>query len=94
MWQMSYISSRNHTFLVSRHNRVVNAIIDGIKSKRVPLPVGRRNNNLPTDGKIPDVEFYKNCKFYHVWLSSWVITTVIIYVSWICNTKYVTISMY
>ena len=46
--------------MVSRHNRVVNAIIDGIKSKRVPLPVGRRNNNLPADGKIPDVEFQKN----------------------------------
>ena len=41
--------------MVSRHNRVVNGIIDGIKSKRVPLPVGRRNN-----GKIPDVEFQKN----------------------------------
>ena len=49
--------SRNHTFLVSRYNRVVNAIIDGIKSKRVPRPVGRRNNNLPANGKIPDVEF-------------------------------------
>ena len=48
--------------MVSRHNRVVNAIIDGIKSKRVPPPVGRRNNNLPVlvDGKIPDVEFKKN----------------------------------
>ena len=22
--------------------------------------MGRRNNNLPTDGKIPDVEFQKN----------------------------------
>ena len=44
--------SRNRTFLVSRHNRVVNAIIDGIKSKR--------NSNLPADGKIPDVEFQKN----------------------------------
>ena len=49
--------SRKHTFLVSRHD---NAIIDGIKSKRVPLLVGRRNNNLPADGKIPDVEFQKN----------------------------------
>ena len=37
----------------------LDAIIDGIKSKRVPLPVGR-NNNLPADGKIPDVEFQKN----------------------------------
>ena len=45
--------------MVSRHNRVVNAIIDGNKSKRVPLPL-RRNNNLPADGKIPDVEFQKN----------------------------------
>ena len=35
------------------HYRVVNAIIDGIKSKRVPLPLGTRNNNLPEDGKIP-----------------------------------------
>ena len=49
--------SRNRTFLVSRHKRVVNAIIDGIKSKRVPIPVGRRNNNLPADGKIPDVAY-------------------------------------
>ena len=48
--------------LVSRHNRVVNASIDGIKSKRVSLPVGRRNNNLPADGKIPDVEFQKNAE--------------------------------
>ena len=32
----------------------------GIKSKRDPLLVGRRNNNLPADGKIPDVEFQKN----------------------------------
>ena len=47
-------------FLVSRHNRVVNAIIYGIKSEIVPLMVGRRNNNLPADGKIPDVEFQKN----------------------------------
>ena len=53
----NFCCSRNRTFLVSRHNRVVNAIIDGIKSKKVPLPVGRRNNNLPADGKIPDVEF-------------------------------------
>ena len=45
--------------MVSRHNRVVNAIIDGIKSNRVPLQVAR-NNNLPADGKIPDVEFQKN----------------------------------
>ena len=45
--------------MVSRHNRVVNAIIDGIKSKKVPLPA-ERNNNLPADGKIPDVEFQKN----------------------------------
>ena len=30
-------------------------IIDGIKSKRIPLPVGRRNSNLPADGKVPDV---------------------------------------
>ena len=40
-------------------NRVVNAIIDGIKSKRVPLSA-KRTNNLPADGKIPDVEFQKN----------------------------------
>ena len=46
--------------LLGRHNIVVNAIIDGIKSKRVPLPVGRRNNNLPADGKIPNIEFQKN----------------------------------
>ena len=46
--------------MVSRLNIVVNAIIDGIKSKRVPLPVGRRNNNLSADGKIFDVEFQKN----------------------------------
>ena len=45
------------SFLVSRHNIIVNAIIDGIKSKRIPLPLGRRNNNLLADGKIPDVEF-------------------------------------
>ena len=51
-----YVNS-NRTFLVSRHNRVVNAIIDGIKSKRVPLPVGRRNNDLPADRKIHNVEF-------------------------------------
>ena len=57
---MKSLKKRNLTFLVSRHNRVVNAIIDGINSKRVPLPVGRRNNNLPADGKIPDVEFQKN----------------------------------
>ena len=43
-----------------KHNRVVNAIIDGIKSKRVPLPVGIRNNKLFTVGKTPDVEFHKN----------------------------------
>ena len=42
------------------HNRVVYVIIDRIKSKRVPLPVGRRNSNLLADGKIPDVEFQKN----------------------------------
>ena len=24
--------------------------------------MGRRNNNLPADGKIPDVEFQKNCE--------------------------------
>ena len=42
------------------HNRVVNAIIDGIKSKIVFLLVERRNNNLPADGKIPNVEFQKN----------------------------------
>ena len=54
-----FCCSRNRTFLVSRHKRVVNTIIDGIKSKRVPLPVGRRNNNLPADGKIPDVRFTK-----------------------------------
>jgi len=24
--------------------------------------VGRKNNNLPADGKIPDVEFQKNCE--------------------------------
>ena len=47
---------RNRTFLVSRHNKVIHAIIDGVKSKRVPLPVGRKNNNLPADGKIPDVD--------------------------------------
>ena len=58
--QLIPICSKYRTFLVSRHNRVVNAIIDGIKSKRVPLPVGRRNNNLPADGKIADVEFQKN----------------------------------
>ena len=52
--------SRNRTFLVSRHNRVVNAIIDGNKNKGVPLPIGRRNNNLPANKKIPDVEFQKN----------------------------------
>ena len=46
--------------MVSRHNRVDNAIINGIKSKRVPFLVRRRNNNLPADGKIPDVEFQKN----------------------------------
>ena len=51
---------RNRTFLVSRHNRVVNAIIHGIKSKRVPLPMGKRNNNLHADIKISDVEFQKN----------------------------------
>ena len=39
-----------------------NRDIDGIKSKRVPLPVGRRNNNLPADGKILDVELQKNGK--------------------------------
>ena len=49
------------SFMINyKHNRVVNAIIDGIKSKRVSFPVGRRNNNLPTDGKILDVEFQKN----------------------------------
>ena len=46
--------------MVSWHIRVVSTAIDGIKSKRVPLTVGRRNNNLPADGKIPDVEFQKN----------------------------------
>ena len=24
--------------------------------------MGRRNNNLPADGKIPEVEFQKNCE--------------------------------
>ena len=42
--------SRNRIFLVSRHNRVVNAIIEFLG----------RNNNLPADGKLPDVKFQKN----------------------------------
>ena len=31
-----------------------------LRAKRVPIPVGRRINNLPADGRMPDVEFQKN----------------------------------
>jgi len=50
--------SRGH--LIYRHNIVVRAIIARISNKQKGLPVSKHNNNLPSDGLLPDIEFEHN----------------------------------